>query len=70
VSVGRCADRPPDAASSSCPRSARDSAIGRAGAFGVHAGSGAPALVFFVAKRPETEDRSLEEIEREVVGAR
>jgi sugar porter (SP) family MFS transporter len=42
------------------------SAISRQGAFWVYAGFGVLALAFFVAKLPETKDRTLEEIEREV----
>ncbi len=44
-------------------------AITREGTFWLYAGFGVLALIFFVTKLPETKDRSLEEIEREVSGA-
>jgi nitrate/nitrite transporter NarK len=44
-------------------------AITRQGTFWLYACLGIAALVFFVTKPPETRERSLEEIEREVTGA-
>jgi predicted MFS family arabinose efflux permease len=44
-------------------------AITREGTFWLYACFGVLALIFFVTKLPETKDRSLEEIEREVTGA-
>jgi len=43
-------------------------AMGRSGTFWMYAGFGVLAVVFFAWRVPETKDRSLEEIEREVHG--
>jgi sugar porter (SP) family MFS transporter len=43
--------------------------ITRQGTFWLYAGFGMLALIFFAAKLPETKDRTLEEIEREVGGS-
>jgi hypothetical protein len=43
-------------------------AITRQGTFWLYAAFGAAALVFFVFRMPETRDRSLEAIERDVGG--
>jgi hypothetical protein len=44
-------------------------AISREGAFWVYAGFGVAAFIYFVARVPETKDRTLEEIEQELVTA-
>jgi hypothetical protein len=44
-------------------------AITRQGTFWLYAGFGVLALIFFITKLPETKDRTLEEIEREVSGS-
>jgi sugar porter (SP) family MFS transporter len=44
-------------------------AITRQGTFWLYAGLGVLALIFFIARVPETKDRSLEDIEQELTGA-
>ncbi len=43
-------------------------AITRQGTFWLYAAFGVASLVFFVARLPETKDRSLEDIEQDVAG--
>jgi predicted MFS family arabinose efflux permease len=44
-------------------------ALGRAGTFWLYAGFGVIAVIFFWWRVPETKNRSLEQIEHDVIGA-